>query len=52
MTGAQDELVIRERDSDVTCRIEYLDGDALHVHGPAGDVIVQGSLDGDGIWMR
>ena len=43
-----DELVIRERDSDIACRIEYLPDGALRVSGPGGQVMVQGSLDGDG----
>ncbi|WP_341915581.1 acetyl/propionyl/methylcrotonyl-CoA carboxylase subunit alpha [Ferrovibrio terrae] len=43
-----DELVMKERDSDILCRIDYLADGALRVHGPEGHVTAQGSLDGDG----
>jgi 3-methylcrotonyl-CoA carboxylase alpha subunit len=43
-----DELILRERDSDIHCRIEYLSDGDLRVHGPESSLVVQGSLDGDG----
>lgn len=43
-----DELVIRERDTETACRIEYLSDGALKVSGPAGQAVVDGRLDADG----
>ena len=43
-----DELAMRDRDTEVVCRLDYLVGGALRVHGPEGQVVVQGELDGDG----
>ncbi len=43
-----DELVVRDRDTDIACRIEYLPAGDLRVHGPESSLVVQGSLDGDG----
>jgi 3-methylcrotonyl-CoA carboxylase alpha subunit len=43
-----DELTMKERDSDILCRIDYLADGVLRVHGPEGHVTAQGNLDGDG----
>jgi 3-methylcrotonyl-CoA carboxylase alpha subunit len=43
-----DELLIRERDSDILCRIEYLSGGALRVHAGDAEVVVQGVIDSEG----
>ena len=43
-----DELVVRERDVETACRIEYLSDGALNVSGSEGHVTVRGDLDADG----
>jgi 3-methylcrotonyl-CoA carboxylase alpha subunit len=43
-----DELLMRERDSDIPCRIEYLAGGAIRVHGRDGEVVIQGVMDSEG----
>jgi 3-methylcrotonyl-CoA carboxylase alpha subunit len=43
-----DELVIRERDTETACHIEYLSDGTLKVSGPGGSVVVSGQLDTDG----
>ena len=36
-----DELILRDRDSDIHCRIEYLPDGDLRVHGPESSLVVQ-----------
>jgi 3-methylcrotonyl-CoA carboxylase alpha subunit len=43
-----DELLMRERDSDILCRIEYLEGGALRVHARDAETVVQGVMDSEG----
>ncbi|WP_341704093.1 acetyl/propionyl/methylcrotonyl-CoA carboxylase subunit alpha [Ferrovibrio sp.] len=46
-TGA-DEIHFRDRDTDVTCRVEYLDGGALRIFGLEHAVVAEGELAADG----
>jgi 3-methylcrotonyl-CoA carboxylase alpha subunit len=43
-----DELLMRERDSDILCRIEYLSGGAIRVHGRDSEVVIEGLMDSEG----
>ncbi|PJI37924.1 acetyl/propionyl/methylcrotonyl-CoA carboxylase subunit alpha [Ferrovibrio sp.] len=43
-----DELLMRERDNDILCRIEYLSGGALRVHAHDTETVVQGVMDSEG----
>ncbi len=43
-----DELLMRERDSDILCHIEYLSGGALRVRARDAETIVQGVIDSEG----
>ena len=43
-----DELIFRDRETDVTCRIEYLQDDAIRVHSPEGAAVIRGALEEDG----
>ncbi|MEK9969114.1 MAG: acetyl/propionyl/methylcrotonyl-CoA carboxylase subunit alpha [Ferrovibrio sp.] len=43
-----DELLMRERENDILCRIDYLSGGAIRVHGRDRDVVIQGVLDSEG----
>ncbi len=43
-----DELLMRERDGDIPCRIEYLSDGALRVHAREAEVTIEGMIDSEG----
>ena len=43
-----DELLMRERDSEILCHIEYLSGGALRVQARDAETVVQGVMDSEG----
>jgi 3-methylcrotonyl-CoA carboxylase alpha subunit len=45
---AWDDLLMRERDSEILCRIEYLPGGALRVQVREAETVVQGVIDSEG----